>query len=334
MNAIMQKRSTILTLVLAASLSVLTAIEAGAQTVNSEEFVDAMRTLAGNHKARASGAKGQCVAGTFTPTAKARTLSRSVLFKAPSKVLARFSVGGGNPKAPDAIKTASRGLAIRLGDGTKGRTEFVAVNAPVHFARTPEQMLAYVKARLPGADGKPDPAKIKAFTDANPETANQGKFIGARPVPASWVAISYWAVHGYTLTNAKGAKNLVKFKFVPTGGEAGLTDDEAKAKAADFLVSELGERIAVKAATSFDLVAILGRAGDEKTPATETWANEDQRPTVKLGTVTITALAKNEICDAVYFDPAELADGIAGPKDEALFTARKPAYAVSLGKRS
>lgn len=321
------------------SAFVLTAVllagaPAAAQTAKPEEIVDAMRALSGNQKARPSGAKGQCVAGTFTPTADARKVSKSVLFKGPSKVLARFSVGGGNPKAPDAIKTASRGLAIRLGDGTKGRTEFVAVNAPVHFARTPDQMLAFIQARAAGADGKPDPAKIKAFSDGNPETTNQGKFIASRPVPASWVAISYWAVHGYTLTNAKGAKQLVKFKFVPTGGEAGLTDDEAKAKPNDFLVAELESRIAVKAATSFDMVAILGRVGDEKTPATETWVDEDKRPTVKLGTVTINALAKNEICDAVYFDPAALADGISGPKDQPLFTARKPAYGVSLAKRS
>lgn len=319
---------------LALTAVLLAAAPAAAQTTKPDEIVDAMRALSGNQKARASGAKGQCVAGTFTPTAEARKLSKSSLFKGPSKVLARFSIGGGNPKAPDAIKTASRGLAIRLGDGTKGRTEFVAVNAPVHFARTPEQMLGYVQARMAGADGKPDPAKIKAFSDANPETTNQGKFLAARPVPASWVGVNYWAVHGYTLTNEKGAKQLVKFKFVPTGGEAGLTDDEAKAKPNDFLVAELEGRIAVKAATSFDMVAILGRAGDEKTPATETWADEDKRPTVKLGTVNITSLAKNETCDAVYFDPAALADGIAGPKDQPLFTARKPAYGVSLAKRS
>lgn len=318
--------------ILAAAL--LAAGPASAQTAKPEEVVDAMRALSGNQKARASGAKGQCVTGTFTPTVEAKGLSKSALFDGPSKVLARFSIGGGNPKAPDAIKTASRGLAIRLGDGGAGRTEFVAVNAPVHFARTPEQMLAYVQARMAGADGKPDPAKIKAFSDANPETTNQGKFIGARPVPASWVGVNYWAVHGYTLTDASGAQQLVKFKFVPTGGEAGLTDDEAKAKPNDFLVAELEGRIAAKAATSFDFVAIVGRPGDAATPATETWVDEDKRPTVKLGTITITGLEKNETCDAVYFDPAALADGIAGPKDQPLFTARKPAYGVSLAKRS
>lgn len=314
--------------------ALLTATPAMAQSAKPEEIVDAMRVLAGNQKARATGAKGQCVTGTFTPSAKARELSKSALFKGPSKVLGRFGIGGGNPKAPDGLKTASRTFSLRLDDGGKGRTELVMVNAPVHFARSPEQMLEFMRVRAPGADGKPDPAKIKAFSDANPETANQGKFIAARPVPASWVGVSYWAVHGYTLTSAKGAKRLVKFKLVPTGGEAGLTDDEAKAKPNDFLVAELEGRIAVKAATSFDMVAILGRAGDGKTPATETWAGEDKRPTVKLGTVTITAIAKNETCDAVYFDPAALADGIAGPKRDPLFNVRKPAYAVSLAKRS
>jgi hypothetical protein len=38
-------------------------------------------------------------------------------------------------------------------------TTLLVENAPVHFARTLDQMLAFLKARAPGADGKPDPAK-------------------------------------------------------------------------------------------------------------------------------------------------------------------------------
>ncbi len=57
----------------------------------------------------------------------------------------------------------------------------------MNFVKSPQQMLAFLQARLPGADGKPDAEKIKAFTDANPETTNQGKYLASRPVPASWV---------------------------------------------------------------------------------------------------------------------------------------------------
>jgi catalase len=120
--------------------------------------------------------------------------------------------------------------------------------------------------------------------------------------------------------------------MVPVGGETGLTDDEAKAKPADFLVDELKSRIAAKTA-AFDMVAIIGRAGDEKTNATQQCADEDKRPTVKLGTLAIAALENNETCDGTIFDPVTLADGIAGP-DDPLFTSRQPAYTISITYRN
>jgi catalase len=304
-----------------------------AQTATPDAIVDVMRTLTGKQKARPSGAKGQCVTGTFTPAAEAKTLTKSIAFDKPSRVVARFSVGGGNPKIPDATKTVNRGFSFRIDDGGKGQTEFVMINAPINFAKSPDQMLAFLQARLPGADGKPDAEKIKAFAEANPETTLQGKYLASKPTPGSWVGLSYWGIHGYTLTNAAGAKQLVKFRMVPVGGEIGLNDEEAKAKPADYLVDDLKNRIEAKTA-GFDMVAILGRVGDETTNATQQWADEDKRPTVKLGTLTIAAIEKNETCDGAIFDPLTLADGVAGPANDPLFTMRQPAYAISSAQRN
>jgi catalase len=246
-------------------------------------------------------------------------------------VLARFSMGGGNPKIPDATKAAVRGFSFRLDPDGKS-SDFAFLNAPVQFAKNPAQMLGFLEARLPGADGKPDPAKIKAFADANPETTAQGKWLAARPVPASYAGVGYWGVHAYALTNAAGKKTVVKFKLRPTAGETGLTDDEAKAKPADFLVDELKGRLAT-APAGFDLVAIIGEAGDPTNDATAMWP-EDQRKSVKLGTLAVAALADNAKCDAGVFDPTQLADGIAGPKEDPLFEIRSPAYAISLSRRA
>ncbi len=316
-----------------ATVAVSTVEVASAQTVTADQIVGAMRTLAGNQKARPSGAKGQCFVGSFTPSAEAKGLSASQVFEKPSRVVARFSVGSGNPKVMDGNKAVNRGLSFRLDDGGRGQTEFVMINAPINFVKSPEQMLAFVQARLPGADGKPDPEKIKAFTEANPETTQQGKYLAGRPVPGSWVGVSYWGIHGYTLVNAAGARQVVKFQMVPTAGEIGLTDDEAKAKPADFLVDELKGRIAAKAPAGFDMMAIMARPGDEKTNATEQWVDEDKRPRVKLGTIAITAIEKNETCDGSIFDPLNLAKGIEGPANDRLFTERQPAYAISIGQR-
>lgn len=306
---------------------------ASAQTATADQIVTNMRTLSGGQKARPSGAKGQCFIGAFTPTAEAKELSASLVFERPSRVVARFSVGSGNPKVLDGNKAVNRGFAFRLDADGRGQTEFVMVNAPINFVKSPDQMLAFLQARLPGADGKPDPAKIKAFTDANPETTNQGKYLAGRPVPGSWVGVNYWGIHGYTLVNARGAKQLVKFQMVPTAGEIGLTDDEAKGKPADFLVDELKGRIEAKAPAGFDMIAIMGRPGDETTIATEQWVDEDSRPRVKLGTLAITAIEKNETCDSSIFDPLNLAKGIEGPTNDPLFTQRQPAYAISIGQR-
>lgn len=322
-------------LTLAAMLTtVAAAAPASAQTATADAIAATMRTLSGGQKARPSGAKGQCFTGTFTPTAEAKGLSKSVAFEKPSKVVARFSVGSGNPKVMDGNKTVNRGFAFRIDDGGKGQTEFVMVNAPINFVKSPDQMLAFLQARLPGADGKPDPAKVKAFTDANPETTNQGRYLAGKPVPASWVGVNYWGIHGYTLVAASGAKQLVKFQMVPTAGEIGLTDDEAKAKPADFLVDELKGRIESKAPAGFDMMAIVGRPGDEKTSATEQWTDEDKRPRIKLGTLAITAIEKNETCDGTIFDPLNLAAGVEGPTSDPLFTERQPAYAISIGQRN
>ncbi len=322
-----------LPLSLAAAL-ILTAGPASAQSADVETIVDVMRTLAGKQMARPSGAKGQCFTGTFTPIAEAKSLTKSAAFTKPSRVVARFSVGGGNPKAADGSRGGNRGFSFRIDDGGAGQTEFVMVNAPINFVKSPDQMLAFLQARLPGPDGKPDAGKIKAFTDANPETMLQGRHLASKPIPASWVGTSYWGIHNYTLTNAGGARQLVKFRMSPQAGEIGLTDDEAKAKPADFLVDDIKARIAARTPAGFDMLALMGRDGDKIANATQTWADEDKRPTVKLGTLSITALEKNETCDLGIFDPTNLADGVAGPVDDPLFTARQPAYAVSIGQRN
>ncbi len=81
------------------------------------------------------------------------------------------------------------------------------------------------------------------------------------------------------------------------------------------------------------MVAVMGRPGDHSNDVTKLWEGEDARPTVKLGTLTIRALEKNETCDSQIFAPTIVADGIAGPKDDPMFEIRTPAYAISITNR-
>ncbi len=43
----------------------------------------------------------------------------------------------------------------------------------------------------------------------------QGAWLKARPVPASYTAVTYWGVHTFTLVNAEGDKQIIKWKLVP-----------------------------------------------------------------------------------------------------------------------
>ena len=294
-------------------------------------IVDALKAVAGNPpKVRASFAKGWCVRGTYTPSDRAGEVTRSQSFTGPSRVLARFSVGGGNPSVADTNNLVLRGFSFKLGDGDH-RSDILAESAPVHFARTLDQMLAFLEARIPGPDGKPDMAKVKAFSATNPETLNQANYVAARPLPGSFAGTTYWGVHSFPATNAENETRFIKFKVVPARGEITLTEDEARTKPADFLHDDLGTRIAA-GNVRFNVMALLDRPGDPTMDVTMRWPDEDHREEVRLGTIVITGLEPDQACDASIFNPANLADGIGHPPDE-IFATRRAAYAISLAKR-
>src|SRR5215207_5265881 len=297
-----------------------------------EAIVDALFAAGGNHKGvRASGAKGTCVKGTFTPTPEAAGLSKAPHFAKPVPVTARFSMGGANPNISDKTKPTTRGFAMRFADPA-GDMVMVFISAPVFSTKTPKQLLEFATVRIPGPDGKPDAAKIKAFADANPETTRQAAWLNARPVPASFAGVDYWGVQVYTLTNAKGEAKIAKLKTVAKAGQLGLTDDELKAKPDSFYADELKERLG-RGPVSFDFVAILGEAGDLTGDSTATWP-EDQRKTATLGTLQITAIEPAATCDAATFElVVDLPEGVAGPANDPMFEIRSPTYAISLSRR-
>ena len=99
---------------------------------------------------------------------------------------------------------------------------------------------------------------------------------------------------------------------MPLAGEAGLTDDEAKAKPADFLVAELQERLA-KGPAQFSIVAILGEAGDPVNDITSPWPDE-KRKSVTLGTISIMAIEDNATCDAGIFGSHPIGGGRCRPE--------------------
>src|SRR4051794_1118757 len=97
------------------------------------ELVDAIGEAGGRYPGhRAAHAKGVVLAGTFTPTEQAKTLTRAAHFAGGSvRVTTRFSNGGANPDSNDAEIGDGRGMATKfyLPDGTTA--DIVALSLPV-----------------------------------------------------------------------------------------------------------------------------------------------------------------------------------------------------------
>ncbi|QOZ28989.1 catalase [Bradyrhizobium sp. CCBAU 51753] len=296
-------------------------------TVTPASIVEAMKAAThGPSGMRASFARGQCVRGTYLPSDRAKEITKCRSFTTPSRVLGRFAVDG-NSGAADADRRMLRGFSFRLGSNGH-RSDILTQSAPVHYARTPAQMLGFLEARMPGPDGNPDPAKVAAFSAANPETLHQADHVGARLPTASFAGTTYWGVHAFPATNAKGETRFIKFKVSPVGGDLVLTEDEARAKPADFLHDDLKIRIAA-GDVRFSLMALLDHPGDPVMDVTIRWPDEEHREAVRLGTIVITRVAPNDACDTALFDPANLAEGIGPPPDE-IFAARSTAYGLKL----
>jgi len=327
----MRRRSSIASLIaplLSIVLIAALATAASAQQTSPADLVDALNGLFGKHAGdRAAHTKGICLTGTFTPSADALKLSKGAHFAKQVPIRARFSLGGGNPNAPDNAQDNVRGLAVKfdLGNGTS--TDIVTISAPVFFVKTPELFVEFLKTVATG-----DKNKLDAFFAAHPESTRQNAWLMSHPVPASYAGVGYWGVHAFTFTNAAGGETLFKYHLTPEAGDLGLTPDDAKAKGPDFYPDELKDRLA-KGPVVFDLVAIMGKPGDQTSDPTLRWDDEDNRPTTPLGKISIEAIVPDATCDAGTFLPGNVTDGVAGPTNDPIFAARSPAYIVSFTRR-
>ncbi len=141
-----------------------------ADDTSPDQLVDALNKVFGAHKGqRAAHTKGICVKGTFTPTAEAPNYTKAPHFAAPVPVVARFSLGGGNPEEADNGKGAVRGIALHFDLGKGNDTDLLMISAPVFVAKIPEQFLTLLTT-VATKDGD----KIKAYLRANPNSTTPG----------------------------------------------------------------------------------------------------------------------------------------------------------------
>jgi catalase len=287
------------------------------------EAVDAINAISGVHAGhRAAHAKGTLLTGTFAPSATAGELTMAAHMQGePSRVTVRFSNGGGDPGMPDYAREG-RGMAVKMYLPDGGKTDIVALTLPCFFVRTPEDFIAFTKARLEPEKLMPD------FLGAHPEAlpAIQAA-LGADP-PESYATCAYNAIHSFRWLDSAGGSRWVRYRFEPEAGERTLPGDEAKARGRDYLQEEILSR----GETAFRLLVIIGEEGDEIDDPTVAWPPERER--VEVGRLVLTGpdTERERDGDILVFDPTRVTAGIELSGDPIL-RFRPRAYSASVERR-
>jgi catalase len=301
--------------------------------VTAREVVTALEGAYGVHPGeRRNHTKGTCALGTFVGSTEAAVYSRSTLFSGSSiPVVARFSLAGGNPTAPDADRSP-RGMALEFRLPNGSLQHMTMINTPMFFAAMPRTFLDKMLALKPDpATGKPDPEALKAFAASHPDNAGQAKFLADNNPPKSYANSAYYGIHTFKFINRENKVTLVRWRFVPQDGEKPLSDAELKSMPTDFLEQALIHRTQ-QGPVRWDMLLTIGEQGDPQDDPTILWPKE--RKEIKVGTLTISSAMKQEGagCEKINYDPLVMGDGIAATNDPILLF-RSSSYALSFTKR-
>jgi catalase len=302
--------------------------------VQPSQLVDSFEKAFGVHPGlRRNHAKGTCASGEFVGSKTTQELSRSALFQsARIAVLARFSVGGGNPAVADVDSALPRGMALefRLPGGTL--QHMTMVNIPIFGAATPASFNdALVAARADPDTGRPDPKRLDAYMASHPDAHPLAEWSRHHRPTASYYQSIYYGIHTFLFVDVPGTSHPVRWRFVPRDGVKELSAAEMASAPHDFLESGLIERLR-KGAVLWDMVVYVGEPGDPIDNPSLAWP-ESRRHFV-AGTLSLSSATPQQgaACENINFDPLVMSDGIAASNDPVLLF-RSPAYAVSFGKR-
>ena len=298
------------------------------------QIVDAMRTLAGPHPGfRPVHAKGLVCSGTFRASADAPRVSRAPHLTGQSvPAVIRFANSNGNPDVHDgAPNVRSMAVKFQLSDGKSA--DILANSVEGFIARTPEELLAFLRAQLPDpASGRPDPDAVPRFLAGHPAGRAFVERLMKRPVPASYAQTTYYAEHAFRFTAADNTSRFGRYRFVPPAGEAFLSPEDAGKRSPSFLREELEGRLRT-GPEAFRLLLQLAETGDPTDDVTALWP--EGRTLVELGRLEITAISPTSAADErrLIFDPANCTAGIDLSTDPILL-ARSAAYSISYDRRS
>lgn len=296
-------------------------------------FVDEFQHVNGTYSGfRRNHAKGLPVSGFFESNGQGARFSKAVVFRSGRvPVIGRFSLGGGDPYAPDALSTVrGLGLQFSLPDGEQWRTAMI--NLPVFPFKNPQAFYDNLAASQPDpTTHKPDPRKMAAFVASHPETVRALAIIGSHPPSSGFDNSTFYGLDAFRFVSAEGASTPVRWKLVPVQPfePAGATaPKQDKNFLFDALIASIHQH-----PLQWHLILTIGRPGDPTSDATIPWPEGRQQ--VDVGVLTLDSAQSEEISPArdINFDPLVLPEGIK-PSDDPLLSARSAIYSQSFTRRA
>ena len=296
-----------------------------------QDLLQQFDTIFGLHPGfRPAHAKGTMLAGTFTPSREAASLTKAPHFSRDSTpVTVRFSDSTGLPVIPDNDPNANpRGCAIRFQLADHVHTDIVSHSTDGFPTRTGGEFLDFLRAAAASASSKSSPSPIEQFLGSHPKAL---AFVQTpKPSPSSFARESYFGVTAMRFINRDGVSRYGRYRITPDAGDEHLDDAAARNKNANYLFDELGGRIA-RGPVSFQLLVQLADEEDVVDDATIHWPAD--RPVLNLGQIVLASTVADNYHEQkqIIFDPIPRVDGIE-PSGDPLLELRAAIYLLS-GRR-
>jgi catalase len=188
--------------------------------------------------ARGAGAHGYFEAYGTVGNEPVSKYTRAKLFQQKGKrtpMFARFSsvIHGGH--SPETLRDP-RGFALKFYT-EDGNWDLVGNNLQVFFIRDAMKFPDVVHAFKPDpVTNRQDPRRIFDFISLSPSAMHMITWLFSPwGIPANYREMRGSGVHAYKWVNSEGKATLVKYHFIPKGGERNLTQEQAEAiQAKDF----------------------------------------------------------------------------------------------------
>ncbi|MGE7990130.1 catalase family peroxidase [Pseudomonas sp. NPDC089554] len=294
-------------------------------------MVDAFEGAAGRQYAgfRRNHAKGICITGRFYSNGNGTVLSRAAFLRAGRfDVLGRFSVSGGNPSVNDN-QVSMRSLALALDKGDEHWR--MAMNSiPVFPVRTPEALLAQLKASLPGQGDRAE--RLHQFRLEHPEVQAFEDWSVAHPPSSGFDNAQYFSVSSFRFMDEDGHQRYVRWRLQPQAAYAPVSAEQRAQNDPDGLFHALVSQLAA-GPMRWNLILTVALPGDAVNDATQQWIQPGHQE-IDAGVLVIDK-QQSQIdgpCRDVDFNPLMLPTGIT-PSDDPLLKARSAAYGESYVRR-